>query len=361
MSPWPDLEPLSDAWAQAILASATAAASSGDAATLVQLSAELRRHGLAKAQHTTLQSWTSILTPLMYVAKRRDLVDKMIDELEQHAQKDKQVAQGAQWTAQLSYARARRALLAGHQLESAILYERAVENFDACGDLEHACLHRVGAGFSFNISGAFARAKALLTQAVALAERLAKPHVRANAKSNLAISLARLGHAEEAEHSAREALAYFASVNDTYYRDATSLYLGFIYAHAERWPLVRTTLMPLVGDAVASDIRLCAAAVLSKRALAQEETSDALTHAKLAMALLEQLGDVEEGEEAARLAFIKALLATGDERAASTALRVARARILGKTTDCSDKGLREAFLANADNAEILRLAKETRR
>lgn len=349
----------SDEWCAAQLTEALAAAARGDGLAVAAIAMDLRQLGLANPSDALLSAWTQLLTPLFYVAKRRDIADKMIGELEAFAlRQGDQASRGTTWRAQLAYARARRALVNGDQLESALLFEEVVQRFDECGDGNNACLYRISAGFSYNVIGAFARARELLEQAIVLAQSLALPRAVANAKSNLGISLARLGLFAEAEQVEREAIAYFSDHEDQYYRDAATLYLGFIFQDAGRWDDVASLMQPLTAPTVASDIRLCALTSFARYWLTRADAKTAFPLAREALTLLAELGEVEEGEEAARLIFAKAAIATGDNKAATGVLRTARARLLSKAARTSKLALRDAFLTQLpDNVELLALAK----
>ncbi len=349
----------SEAWCTALAADALAAAARDDGDAIVAIASELRQHGLERPTPELLSAWTQLLTPLFYVAKRKDLADKMIAALEGVAARQSESAlASSMWLAQLTYARARRALIYGDQLESALLFEEVVRRFDACGDRASACLYRVTAGFSYNLVGAYDRAQRLLEEAIVIAETLANPRAAANAKSNLAVTLCKLARFDDAERLQREAINYFSESTDRYYRDAASLYLSFVFADSLRWSEALATVAPLITEDTAGDIRFCALTVQARAELAAGRAREAFAHASAALKLLTQLGTVEEGEEAARLVFAQSALAVGDERAAMATLRTARARLLSKTANASDPALREAYLGRvAENVELLALAK----
>jgi hypothetical protein len=88
--------------------------------------------------------------------------------------------------------------------------------------------------------------------------------------------------------------------------------------------------------------------------LEQDRAAEALPVAREAHAILEELGEIEEGEAMVRVVYAEALRATGARREFEQIARAARDRLLDRADKISDAAWRERFLtAVPDNARTL--------
>ena len=85
-------------------------------------------------------------------------------------------------------------------------------------------------------------------------------------------------------------------------------------------------------------------AVLAEVLIACGNIGEALTRAREAHAILEQLGAIDEGEGYVRLIYALALRASGAEEEAVAAIATARARLQRIAGLISDPALRASFL-----------------
>jgi hypothetical protein len=99
-----------------------------------------------------------------------------------------------------------------------------------------------------------------------------------------------------------------------------------------------------------------ALAALSRVLLAQERSAEALAAAEEAMAVLRELGTIQEGESLIRLAFAEALLVLGDARA-QAAVDEAQAALLARAASIADPAGRRSFLERVpENVRTAELA-----
>jgi hypothetical protein len=107
---------------------------------------------------------------------------------------------------------------------------------------------------------------------------------------------------------------------------------------------------------VAPPLRASALAVQARAALRQNRPAEAADLARSALALLEELGAIEEGEALVRLVHAEALAALGDHAASKRAASEARDRLLARAARITDPAWRERFLTEVpDNAGTLAL------
>jgi hypothetical protein len=103
--------------------------------------------------------------------------------------------------------------------------------------------------------------------------------------------------------------------------------------------------------------RVYALGVLARVLLAKGLTSLATATSKEAMAKLEALGGLEEGEAMVRLVYAEALDATGDRPGARQAVLAARDRLLARAKKIENTRWRESFLSGVpEHARTLKLS-----
>ena len=99
-------------------------------------------------------------------------------------------------------------------------------------------------------------------------------------------------------------------------------------------------------------------AILGRALLAGGRAFDALEVANHAIAALERLGGIDDGEAIIRLTHAEALAAVGDDAAARSALARAKARLLERADRIRDGRLRASFLDHVpENRRTLDLSK----
>jgi len=91
-------------------------------------------------------------------------------------------------------------------------------------------------------------------------------------------------------------------------------------------------------------VRLHALGTLAHVLVRGGRTPEALAVAREAMDLLAKIGDVEEGETLTRLAFARALEASGDVTGARREVLVARDKVLAAASKIRDESRRQGFL-----------------
>jgi eukaryotic-like serine/threonine-protein kinase len=253
--------------------------------------------------------------------------------------------------------------------------EAAVTCFAEAGDARNACLQRSNIGNGYMQLGAFARAKGLLREAIAVGEPMRLGFI-APVRANLGFVLARLGDLDQAleiesaalEQCAREGYRRFEAVSHIYL--AVILWLRAESAHqpspaleadpAHPSTLVRAEeeLRAAVAVSVsAPPLRACALATLADLLFSLDRRAEASAAAEEAMAILRELAGVEEGESLIRLQHALGLEAAGDAAGAAAAILEARRRLLARADRINDARLRRSFLDHIpENARTLAVA-----
>ncbi len=218
---------------------------------------------------------------------------------------------------------------------------------------------RSNLGFTFAELGDFESAEETLRGALAVAERLGLGDVATAVMQKLGHALAYRGQLDEARVYEQRAVDAFHAVGDPRLEGVARTYLAKIalfagdLAGAEKE--ARAAAEQLL---VHPPLRATALAVLARTLLHQERPAEALPIAAEAHAILEEHGEIEEGEALVRLVYAEALAASGAREAAAQAAQAARARLLSRADKISAIAWRERFLtAVPDNARTLSRAK----
>jgi tetratricopeptide (TPR) repeat protein len=258
--------------------------------------------------------------------------------------------------ATLYAARAAEALYAGDPEGCHALSQAAAERYLAAGSLRHACVHKSNAAFACIEAGALAEAEAVLRELLPLALRLGTPNNVASAQHNLGYVLAQRGALDEAVALEREAIATLERQGDRRLLGSAEVYLAVALAArgdldeaaaaAARAVTALEVVPPLRAHALAvhADIQLRAGRPLEARALAER-----------ALAVLDELGSLEEGESLVRLVDALTLEATGRAAEARAAAAAARARV-EERAEAIRGAWRQSFLQVRENARTLELA-----
>ena len=259
--------------------------------------------------------------------------------------------------ATLLAARATEALYAGMPDACHELSQAAAASYLEAGALRLACVYKSNAAFACIEGGALAEAEAVLRELLPLARRLGTPNILASAQHNLGHVLAQRGALDEAVAHEREAVAILCAQGDRRLEGSARLYLAYALerggeaaaaeAEAERAVELLSVVPPLRAHALAAlaGLRLLAGRALEARTLVEQ-----------ALAILAELGSLEEGESRVRLVDVETLEALGRRDEARAALAVAAARVLARAEKIRGPW-RRSFLALPDNARTLELAR----
>ncbi len=241
--------------------------------------------------------------------------------------------------------------------------EAAIEGYDAVGDVRSATIQRVNLGDALRKLGLYDVAEPVLTAALARARAMGLAYLGALAKSHLAGVRASTGALAEARALAAEAVETFRALGDRRWE-------GFVRTE-------RAQILAAEGDlgaaeaeayaaveclAVAPPLGVGALATCAEIALLQNKPELALDVAREAVALLERLGKIEEGESLVRLVHARALAATGAWPEARAAIARAEKSLLARAAAIRDETMQSAFLTRVrENAETLELARKSAR
>ncbi len=282
------------------------------------------------------------------------------------------------------------ALHAGDPAGSLIHLEAAVTCFSEAGDVRNACLQRSNIGNGYMQLGAYARAKGLLREAIAVGEPMRLGFI-APVRANLGFVLARLGDLEPAFEIEMAALDQCIRERYRRFELASRIYLAIILwlrteaGHFAEAPAVGPDGQPLppappalplpgerpvtprraeeelraaiAGSASSPPIRAYALANLADLLFTHDRPAEARAAAEEAMRILLELEGVEEGESLIRLQHALALEAAGDAAGAAAAIGEARRRLLERADRIKDARLRRSFLDHIpENVRTLALA-----
>jgi predicted ATPase len=297
---------------------------------------------------------TSQAARQLFYAGRYPLAERLIVWMDEHAGSAKNPAVRAS----IHAAHAVRALCSGDPSAYVEAMDRAAKACDEAGDLRRACMERVNIGGVMMELGAYAEAVRALQDGLEVAQQLGIHTVVSAAKCNLGLALARQGRIEEAIRIEREAIEMCVAQSERRMEGASLIYLATIHALAgDLEAAEREARRAVEVLSVAPPAKACALATLASALLARGLVAPALEHAEEAMALLDQLGTIEEGESLVRLVHAQALHEAGRTSAAQTAIAAARERLLFRATKISDRCRRDSFLALPENARTIELAR----
>jgi serine/threonine protein kinase/tetratricopeptide (TPR) repeat protein len=237
--------------------------------------------------------------------------------------------------------------------------EEVVRCCGATGQQRLETLQRVRLGYACLEIGDYGRAVKELRAALAQAEAMGLHQATALAHHNLGLALARQGKLVEARALEEEAVREFAAQGDGRLEMASRIYLAEILILAGDLPAADAMLKSLITDAGdgSSPTKAYALACLARTRVRQGLADEAMTHAQAAMAMLEEMGGVDEGEAMIRLAHVEGLLGVGRDDEAKAALTRARDRLLDRAALIRSPELRASFLERVpENARTLALA-----
>ena len=235
--------------------------------------------------------------------------------------------------------------------------ESAIASFGEAGDARNACLQRANIANGYMQLGAFARAKAVLREAIGVGEPMRLSFI-APARANLGLTLARLGDVDQALEVEQAALEQCRAEGYRRFEAGAHIYMAVILGLRDDPRGAEKELKEAERAAAGVPaLRALALAYLADLALNRKAARIARTAADEAMAIFEALGGVEEGESLIRLVHALSLEANGDIQGAVRAIAEARRRLLERAGHVSDPRLRRSFLDHIpENARTLTAA-----
>ncbi|WP_437985241.1 protein kinase domain-containing protein [Sorangium sp. So ce117] len=286
---------------------------------------------------------------------RYAVADGIIEALERSGEEERPL--DVEVLARLYEARAIRTMTSGDLGACLDGIEAALEVFERSGDRRNACSLRVNLGAITMELGDYEGAEAALCAALRAAEQMELTDLAAVARTNLGNVMSARGNLDEARRVQAEAIATFQRLGDPRAEGIARAYLG-------KAALLGGDLGAAEAEARAAAELLrsappmrAAAWALSARVLLRKGCAEeALALSGDALALLESLGAVEEGESLIRLVRAEALFASGRQAEALDAIARARDSVMSRAGQISNPRYRDRFLSALDNGETLALA-----
>jgi tetratricopeptide (TPR) repeat protein len=352
------LPPSSARWAEAMALLGVAKQRLGRTGDLDSVARELLGVlGAPQGDRASLARASGRVSSLLFFAGKHALATTLLDAAEAAAQ-----GGGAEVEARIHQARAPQARQAGWAAEALEHTSKAESIFLAAGDERNACMMTGIRGFALSELGAFDEAEPVLQTALAMGTRLGLAMVVAQAQSNLAVVLLRLGRPKEAEALERTAVAAFAG-QDRRQEGGSRAYLAEILAElgalGEAEGEARAAIALLE---TAPALRPLAVGVLASILLRMGRNTEAVDTMSDTMKYLESGGKLEEREALVRLSYAQALCAVGDRHGAAPVIARAEARLLERANRIHRPEWRETFLANIpEHKATLALAAESSR
>jgi tetratricopeptide (TPR) repeat protein len=177
------------------------------------------------------------------------------------------------------------------------------------------------------------------------------------ARQNLGIALARLGALDEGAQLVLEALEAFRRHGSRHMEAGAQVYLVSIHRLSGRLEEALAAAEAALEIAPREPaVRASALGALARARLDLGQPRPALSAAREAVKLVQQIGGVEEGESGIRLAYAEALWAVGQKRRAKKAIEAARDRLLERAERITHPAWRASFLERVpENARTLEL------
>jgi tetratricopeptide (TPR) repeat protein len=221
--------------------------------------------------------------------------------------------------------------------------------------VRNALTFQTSVGFAMIGLGCYAEAERLLSDALARAERMNLAITRAIALHNLGFAVAGQGRLEQGIAIEREAVAEAVRQKDRWIECVSETYLCDLLQRAGKSAEARehASRAESLSD---EPNRALVLALRARIALGEARIDDARRYAEEALALVERLGGIEDGESLVRLTHAEVLRAAGETEAARDSITLARARLLERAQRINNGELRERFLESIpENAGTLEL------
>jgi tetratricopeptide (TPR) repeat protein len=208
--------------------------------------------------------------------------------------------------------------------------------------------------------GQLEAAEAQMRRVWAIAERMGINHLLGGTLYLLSNILAYQNRLDEARDFGERAVKHTTETNDQYFRSYAQLYLSVIehlagnYEHAEEHARAG---MQLIQDD--PSMRPFGIALLARALNAQGRAPEALSLAKDAVAQMQALGSLSDGEATVRLALVECLIAANDIHSAKETVRAAAQWLKTRADTISDGSQRASFIERIpEHRRILELARE---
>jgi eukaryotic-like serine/threonine-protein kinase len=233
----------------------------------------------------------------------------------------------------------------------------AADAFEQAGDLRNACVHRLNAAEAMLFTGGYAEAESAARELLAVAERLATRNVALQALQVLGQALEGLGRLDEPIKLHRTTATELEDRGSIRMAGRSRAFLARTLkrsgelVEAEREARIAGAHLRTTPPSLAF-----ALAVLAEILLARKDRTNAYEAAKEALALLERLGSIDEGEIRVWVAAIETASAVNEGDLARTILARAHARLLVIASGL-DGRVRDRFLTRVEeNARLVTLA-----
>jgi len=257
--------------------------------------------------------------------------------------------------AHLFRARASWAFRGEKDLGAYVEFTRAgLDRLVAAGDERTLAQQRTNLGYGLTLLGA-PEVEGVLLQGIAESERAALPVQVGTHKQNLGLVLARQGRVSEALAVERASIEAFREAGDRRFEAASHVYLSIILEIAGDYEGAASEAELALAMASSYPARRATAfAALAAAKLGRGDVAGALAAAHQGMALLAELGALEEGEEHLRLTLAAALAAAGSHGESQAVLSEACQRVLERAAKIRDPRWRQSFLENVpENARLV--------
>jgi predicted ATPase len=342
----------SEEWARAARCLGRASGITGDVDELSRIAEELFQLSQENPSRTALHSALLICAMRLFFAGRYAEGERILKFF------DRTLPLAEEARATLHAARGTRAAFAGDFAEQRAQYARAIEISTLVGDLRFAAQGRVNMAHATNLLGRYEEAERALREALPTAQRYGLGRVAMAIKNNLAEALEGLGKLDEACEVARAAIDEALAQGDKRLGGGSIIHLGRALLSKGDVDAAEAELRRAADMLEASKPLLAyALGVLSHARLARGDAVAALDTSTAAMALMAELGDVEEGEATIRLGHALALEKNGRVEEARMVVLDARDRLLERADKITDPELCASFLSRVrDNQRTIQLA-----
>jgi serine/threonine protein kinase/tetratricopeptide (TPR) repeat protein len=354
-----DLERESADWYRAVAGAIAAGASTGQTDAPKELA-----EGLLQADAgDRLSRMMSLAQSATYLlgAGKLDIADRLLDAL--HASESilgDEIHSHPLLMARMTLAQAMRAHVSSDEALAADLMLRAAGYFQAAGDTQSACAARANAGLIYSFLGRFERSEALLTEALAMAQKSGALNTVAWIKQSLSTVFAEGGRPEDGLALAREASETAQEQKDRRLEAKSriaeadillSLGDGFSAEQSARRAID-------LGDGGAEAVQAGALAALSSALATTGRQPESHGAALDLERLLEGGIELEETEAKVRLVVAESYWRVGEHEKARAAILRAKKVLLARA-ERLDAADREAFLKRVRvHARTLALAAE---
>jgi tetratricopeptide (TPR) repeat protein len=236
-------------------------------------------------------------------------------------------------------------------------YRAAVARFEEVGDLRSACQQIANLAYGLIVVGAYGEAERELRRLIQTAERLNLTIAAVHARQNLGLALGYLGALDEARAVEAETIGAYEKQGVRRMQGLSCAYLAWLDALAGSLDRAEEEARAAVDVLAAIPACLATALGVLAMVLVQRGAPEALDAAERGIAILHELGSIDDGEAWLRLAWADALAAAGRADDARTAILEARDYVLRVAGKIGDEARRESFLCRVpENARILALA-----